>query len=102
CGAAGETHKAPLSGQGAAEPLGGYPRHAVERWYPVLRRLRWVLQAVPERWAESDRVTRTRRVVAEPERARRFAEILAVFSPAEVGKLTGRRGQVRLTHPWQR
>ncbi|HKC46003.1 MAG TPA: asparagine synthase (glutamine-hydrolyzing) [Gemmatimonadales bacterium] len=97
-----ETHKVVLSGQGADEPLGGYPRHAVERWYPVLRRLRWVLQAVPERWAESDRVTRTRRVVAEPERARRFAEILAVFSPAEVEQLTGRKCADRLTHPVQR
>lgn len=96
-----ETHKVVLSGQGADEPLGGYPRHAIERWYPVLRRLRWLLGAVPERWARSDRVSRTRRVVAEPERARRFAEILAVFSPEEVEQLTGRSCAERLTHPVQ-
>jgi asparagine synthase (glutamine-hydrolysing) len=96
-----ETHKVVLSGQGADEPLGGYPRHTVERWYPVLRRLRWLIGAVPERWAQSDRVSRTRRVVAEPDRARRFAEILAVFSPREVERLTGRSCAERLTHPVQ-
>lgn len=94
-----ETHKVVLSGQGADEPLGGYPRHAAERWYPLGRRLRWLVDAMPERWAESDRVARMRRVVAESDRARRITEILAVFSPREVAWLTGRECADRLAEP---
>jgi asparagine synthase (glutamine-hydrolysing) len=96
-----ETHKVVLSGQGADEPLGGYPRHTAERWYPLGHGLQWLLRAMPERWAESDRVSRMRRVMAEHDRARRIAEILAVFSPREVEWLTGRACADRLAGPVQ-
>lgn len=99
CARVGKTHKVVLSGQGADEPLGGYPRHAAERLYPIGRRIQPLLRIVPEAWAEGDRMSRLRRVVAEPDRARRFAEILAVFSPREVGQLTGRGDVDRLVQP---
>ena len=90
CRTVGKTHKVVLSGQGADEPLGGYPRHAAERWYPFTRRIGPLLDLVPERFAASDRVSRIRRMSREADQSRRFAEILAVFSPAEVDKFTGR------------
>lgn len=89
CAEVRKTHKVVLSGQGADEPLGGYPRHAGERYYPVARRLRPLLEQLPERVASSDRVRRIRRLAAQPEEARRFTEILAVFSPAEALDMTG-------------
>ena len=89
CRVVGKTHKVVLSGQGADEPLGGYPRHAAERWYPLTRHLGPLLNFVPERFADSDRVSRIRRLSREPDRSRRFAETLAVFSPASIGEMTG-------------
>ena len=92
CQVVGQTHKVVLSGQGADEPLGGYPRHAAERWYPLTRRLGPLLDFVPERLAAGDRVSRIRRLSRERDPSRRFAEILAVFSPADIGSITGRGG----------
>jgi asparagine synthase (glutamine-hydrolysing) len=89
CAEVRKSHKVVLSGQGADEPLGGYPRHAGERYYPMARRLRGLLRLVPERFASSDRVERIRRLAGEPDEARRFAEILAVFSPREAAALSG-------------
>jgi asparagine synthase (glutamine-hydrolysing) len=91
CQTVGKTHKVVLSGQGADEPLGGYPRHAAERWYPLARRLGPLLGLLPDRLAASDRVDRIRRISRERDPSRRFAETLAVFSPGDVGGLTGRR-----------
>jgi asparagine synthase (glutamine-hydrolysing) len=88
CRTVGQTHKVVLTGQGADEPLGGYPRHSAERWYPLTRALGPLLGMIPDRWATGDRVERIRRLSREPDRARRFAEILAVFSPAEVSGLS--------------
>ena len=89
CARVGLTHKVVLTGQGADEPLGGYPRHAAERLAGVLRLLSPVLSRLPESLAASDRVARLRRLAAEPGEARRFAETLAVFGPAEAVALTG-------------
>ena len=90
CQVVGRTHKVVLSGQGADEPLGGYPRHAAERWYPLTRRLGPLLDFVPERFAASDRIARIRRLSREQDQSRRFAEILAVFAPGEIEGMTGR------------
>ena len=92
CRAIRRTHKVVLTGQGADEPLGGYPRHAAERLYPMARAFGPLLRFLPERLAASDRVARVRRVAAEPDRARRFTEILAVFSPREATRLAGHPG----------
>ncbi|MEP7327317.1 MAG: asparagine synthase (glutamine-hydrolyzing) [Gemmatimonadota bacterium] len=87
CRAVHPTHKVVLSGQGADEPLGGYPRHAGERWYPWMRQAGAMLNLVPERWARSDRVSRVRRLATESDQASRFAEILAVFPPAQASRM---------------
>jgi asparagine synthase (glutamine-hydrolysing) len=88
CGAVARTHKVVLSGQGADEPLGGYPRHAGERWAAGLRRMRRVVAHMPEGWAESDRVRRLVRVAGAESEAVRFTELLAVFGIAEARALS--------------
>src|SRR5437773_819067 len=83
------THKVVLSGQGADEPLGGYPRHAAERFAGAARLLRPILILLPEHLLSSDRVARMQRVGGAREEGRRFTETLAVFGPAEAVALTG-------------
>jgi asparagine synthase (glutamine-hydrolysing) len=83
------THKVVLSGQGADELLGGYPRHAAERLARVGRALRPILRWLPEQLMSSDRLARIRRVSGAIDEGRRFAEVLAVFGPAEAVALTG-------------
>lgn len=92
CQTVARTHKVVLSGQGADEPLGGYPRHVIERFYPWASRVRHLLAGAPHQLAASDRMDRMRRVLGEPEPSRRFAEILAVFAPAAAARMVG--GQV--------
>ena len=82
------SRKVVLTGQGADEPLGGYGRHAAERWFPLARRFARLLRVMPERAMPSDRLQRMRRVATEADEARRFTEILAVFSPREAIGLT--------------
>ena len=94
CQAVKGKRKVVLTGQGADEPLGGYPRHVAARFYPFARALRPVLRALPERWLASDRVARLRRIADTPEEASRFVETLAVFSTAEAVALTGHRSQL--------
>lgn len=89
CERVGRTHKVVLTGQGADEPLGGYPRHAPERLAGLLRRLSPLLSRLPEGLASSDRIARLGRLAAEPDEARRFAETLAVFGPEEAAALGG-------------
>ena len=81
------SRKVVLSGQGADEPLGGYPRHAFERWAPLARRFRWALGAVPARALAGDRVARLRRMAAGGDAPARAAETLAVFGVAEAAAL---------------
>lgn len=88
CERVGRTHKVVLTGQGADEPLGGYPRHAAERFAGALRFLSPLLARLPERFASSDRVARVRRLATVRDEARRFAETLAVFGPREAAALS--------------
>src|SRR5439155_14996782 len=83
------THKVVLSGQGADEPLGGYPRHAAERFATAAGVLRPLLGLLPEGLLSSDRMARMQRVGGAREEGRRFTETLAVFGPAEAVALTG-------------
>lgn len=84
CRTVRRSHKVVLTGQGADEPLGGYPRHAAERWYGWLGRMPGLVGLVPARWGASDRVERLRRIMAQSDVAHRYADILAVFPPAAV------------------
>jgi len=88
CRTVGRTHKVVLTGQGADEPLGGYPRHAAERLYAIARFAQPVLNRLPERLLSADRVARLRRTGHAREEARRFAETLAVFGLDETVRLT--------------
>jgi hypothetical protein len=63
-----------------------------ERLYPWAHRARGLLSVLPAGAAASDRVARLRRVAGEPDPARRYVEILAVFSPSEAGELTASPG----------
>jgi asparagine synthase (glutamine-hydrolysing) len=89
CRTVGRSHKVVLTGQGADEPLGGYPRHAAERLYPLARLTRGLLGRLPERLLSSDRIARLRRTGRESDEHRRFAETLAVFGLEEAVGLTG-------------
>jgi len=88
CRTVGRTHKVVLTGQGADEPLGGYPRHAAERFYPLARLAQPLLDRLPERLLSADRVARLRRTGRAREEARRFAETLAVFGLDQALTLT--------------
>lgn len=84
CRTVARTHKVVLSGQGADEPLGGYPRHMAER----LRRVgRWAPQTsawVADRLLGAGAGRRLRRVLAASDTLNRYLEIFAVFEPAAV------------------
>lgn len=87
CGTVGRTHKVVLSGQGADEPLGGYPRHMAER-------LRWIGRLSPqisswaaERLLGADAGKRLRRVLRTTDRIDRYLEIFTVVEPALVDGL---------------
>jgi asparagine synthase (glutamine-hydrolysing) len=82
------SRKVVLSGQGADEPLGGYPRHFAERAWRLARAAGPLLGALPSGIAASDRVDRMRRIARASDQAARFAEILAVFGPQEAASLT--------------
>src|SRR5207248_10199242 len=88
CRTEGTRHKDVRTGQGADEPLGGYPRHAAERLYPLARLAQPLLDRLPERLLSADRVARLRRTGRAREEARRFAETLAVFGLDEALTLT--------------
>jgi len=76
--------KVVLTGQGADEPLGGYMRHSVERWFRVLGRqpLIALVQLAARAVNSSDRVQRLAMVAGERELDRRFVAAFTVFTPA--------------------
>ena len=82
-----KTHKVVLSGQGADEPLGGYPRHVAERFHGLARQLAPLLGRLPDNLLDSDRMDRLRRLARHADEGRRFTELLAVFQPEEAARL---------------
>jgi len=89
CRTVRQSRKVVLTGQGADEPLGGYPRHTVERFGALVHATRGMFGLLPEGLLASDRVARLRRIADETEEARRFTETLAVFGAREAVALTG-------------
>jgi asparagine synthase (glutamine-hydrolysing) len=84
CQTVAHTHKVVLTGQGADEPLGGYPRHMAERLYEIGRRAPALSAAVAQRVFGSDAGDRLLRVLRARDRATRYAEILTVLPAEEV------------------
>jgi len=88
CRTVARSRKVVLTGQGADEPLGGYPRHAAERMHPIAQLAAPLLDRLPERLLSSDRVARLRRTSRMSDEAHRFAETLAVFGLDEAVAMT--------------
>src|SRR5207245_7437773 len=84
CESVRETHKVVLTGQGADEPLGGYPRHVVERLLPLARLIpgpsRWLVRAAKG----ADDASRLARALAAPTKLDRCIELLSVLAPEHV------------------
>ncbi len=89
CRTVRQTRKVVLAGQGADEPLGGYPRHVAERLHPAARFLGPLLRVLPDTVGRSDNLSRFRHIAAATNEARRFAETLAVFPPPQAVAVTG-------------
>ncbi len=83
CQRVGRDVKVVLTGQGADEPLGGYMRHSVERWFHVLGRwpVAGVLRLAARASNGSDRAQRLAMVLGERELDRRFVAAFTVFTP---------------------
>ena len=87
CRTVAGTHKVVLSGQGADEPLGGYPRHLAER-LRVLGRLAPRFSGwMTDRLLGDGSGARLRRVLRATDRVDRFFEILSVVDSPIVDAL---------------
>lgn len=84
CRTVARTHKVVLSGQGADEPLGGYPRHMAERLRRVARLAPGPSAWVANRLLGAGAGRRLRRVVRARDRIGRYLEIFAVLEPEVV------------------
>jgi asparagine synthase (glutamine-hydrolysing) len=87
CAKARGNHKVVLTGQGADEPLGGYPRHAAERLHTVARLAPGPSAAVTRFLLGSDSGDRLRRIAASRDRIDRYVEILSVVPRDQVDLL---------------
>jgi asparagine synthase (glutamine-hydrolysing) len=84
CDDVSRTHKVVLSGQGADEPLGGYPRHLIERLHRVARHAPAAAGAVARRTFGAEDAARLGRAIAAPDRAARYVEIFSVVPAVTV------------------
>ena len=87
CVEVGKTHKVGLCGQGADELLGGYPRHAAERLYPLGRRAPGVAGRLAARAYGSGAQARLTRILGTTDRIDRYLGIFAHLPPEEVDRL---------------
>jgi asparagine synthase (glutamine-hydrolysing) len=87
CAEVARTHKVALAGQGADEPLGGYPRHVVERLRPLGSLVPRAGAMVIARGFGPDSGERLRRALAAPSRLDRYVEIFSIVPAPEVDEL---------------
>lgn len=99
CAEVARSHKVVLSGQGADELVGGYPRHVAERFYPWARHLGWLWRALPESAASSDRMQRMVRLTGAEDEAGRFADTLSVFTPTAAAAMVASGPAAALIQP---
>ncbi len=82
-----KTHKVVLSGQGADEPLGGYPRHAIERLHKVGRAAPSVSEAAIRLLRGGENGRRLGRALNARDRLDRYVEIFSVLPAERVDEL---------------
>lgn len=87
CRLVARSHKVVLSGQGADEPLGGYPRHMAARLWSVGRLAPRFSAWVTERFFGGEAGHRLTRVLRAQNPIDRYLEILSVASPESVDAL---------------
>ena len=95
CRTVARTHKVVLSGQGADEPLGGYPRHMAERLSRLGRFAPQLSGWVAERVLGAGAGRRLRRVLRARDRLDRYLEIFTVLLPETVDALVPGGGSAR-------
>jgi asparagine synthase (glutamine-hydrolysing) len=92
CAEVGQTHKVVLTGQGADEPLGGYPRHLIERLHTFGRFAPALAAAAAGSAFGSDSGERLRRALAARDTIDRYVEAFAVIPGEEVDRLVRGNG----------
>jgi len=80
----GRSHKVVLTGQGADEPLGGYPRHVVERLRPYASLSSDLAVRAVRAVKGRDDASRLARALAAPTQIDRYVDILSVVPPEQV------------------
>jgi asparagine synthase (glutamine-hydrolysing) len=78
------THKVVLSGQGADEPLGGYPRHLIERLHGPARRAPRAACVLARHSFGPEDAARLERALLAPDRIARYVEIFSVVPALQV------------------
>jgi asparagine synthase (glutamine-hydrolysing) len=76
-----------LCGQGADEPLGGYPRHMTERLHPLGRLWPALSHAVTRRAFGEESASRLDRALSARDRIGRYVEIFSVLPSDEIDRL---------------
>jgi asparagine synthase (glutamine-hydrolysing) len=87
CEQVGRTHKVVLTGQGADEPFGGYPRHMAERLHRVGRHARLISRGVAGALLGAESADRLKRVLAAHDRVGRYVQIFSVLPTTTVDAL---------------
>jgi asparagine synthase (glutamine-hydrolysing) len=91
CEQVGRSHKVALCGQGADEPLGGYPRHMTERLYRLGRLWPSASRVATRRLFGDESAVRLGRALAARDRIERYVQIFSVLPSDEVDGIV-RRG----------
>jgi asparagine synthase (glutamine-hydrolysing) len=87
CEQVGRSHKVALCGQGADEPLGGYPRHMTERLYRLGRLWPAASRAVTRRGFGGESADRLQRALSTKDRIDRYIQIFSVLPAREIDEL---------------
>jgi asparagine synthase (glutamine-hydrolysing) len=87
CEQVGRSHKVALCGQGADEPLGGYPRHMTERLYRLGRLWPSLSHAVTRRAFGEESASRLDRALSARDRTDRYVQIFSVLPGHEIDAL---------------
>jgi asparagine synthase (glutamine-hydrolysing) len=87
CEQVGRSHKVALCGQGADEPLGGYPRHMTERLYRLGRLAPTLSHVVTRRAFGEESAARLDRALMTRNRSDRYVQIFSVLPGDEIDEL---------------